>query len=54
MREKIFELIEHQNNLTVEEIMLNIGMSALLGFLIYISYYISHRGTIYKIGRAHV
>jgi len=48
MREKLFELIEHQNNLTVEEILLNIGMSALLGFLIYISYYISHRGTIYS------
>jgi len=48
MREKLFELIEHQNNLSVEEILLNIGMSALLGFLIYISYYISHRGTIYS------
>jgi len=48
MREKLFELIEHQNNLTVQEILLNIGMSALLGFLIYISYYITHRGTVYS------
>ena len=48
MREKLFELIEHQNNLTVQEILLNICMSALLGFLIYISYAISHRGTIYS------
>ncbi len=48
MKEKLFELIERQNNLTVEEILLNIGMSALLGFLIYISYAISHRGTIYS------
>ncbi len=48
MKEKLFELIEHQNNLTVEEIFLNIGMSAAIGFLIYISYVISHRGTIYS------
>ena len=48
MREKLFELIEHQNNLTVEEILLNIGMSALLGFLIYISYMLTHRGAIYS------
>ena len=48
MKEKLFELIEHQNNLTVQEILLNIGMSALLGFLIYISYFITHSGTIYS------
>lgn len=48
MREQLFELIERQNDLTVQEIMLNVGMSVLLGFLIYISYYISHRGTIYS------
>ena len=48
MKEKLFELIEHQNNLTVEQIFLNIAVSALLGFLIYISYYISHHGTIYS------
>ena len=48
MKEKLFELIEHQNNLSVEEIFLNIAMSAALGFLIYISYVISHRGTIYS------
>lgn len=48
MKEKLFDLIEHQNNLTVEEILLNIGMSALIGFLIYVSYMISHKGTIYS------
>ncbi len=48
MREKLFELIERQNNLSVQEIALNIAMSALLGFVIYISYYISHHGTIYS------
>ncbi len=48
LKEKLFELIEHQNNLTVEDILLNIGMSALIGFLIYVSYMISHRGTIYS------
>jgi uncharacterized membrane protein YhiD involved in acid resistance len=48
MKEKLIELIEHQNNLTVQEIALNIAMSALIGFLIYVSYMISHRGTIYS------
>lgn len=48
MREKLFELIEHQNNLTVQQIAMNISMSAVIGFLIYISYMISHRGTIYS------
>ncbi len=48
MKEKLFELIEHQNNLSVEEILLNIGMSAVIGFLIYISYMITHKGTIYS------
>lgn len=48
MKEKLLELIEHQNNLSVEEILLNIGMSALIGFLIYISYAFSHRGAIYS------
>lgn len=48
MKEKLFELIEHQNNLSVQEILLNIAMSAVLGFLIFISYLITHRGTIYS------
>lgn len=48
MKEKLFELIEHQNNLTIKEIILNIAMSALLGFLIFISYRITHHGTIYS------
>ena len=48
MREKLFELIGQQNDLTVQQILLNIGMSAVLGFLIYVSYFISHRGAIYS------
>ena len=48
MREKLFELIEHQASLTLEQIILNIAMSALIGFLIFISYALSHRGTIYS------
>lgn len=48
MKEKLFELIEHQNNLTIGEILLNIGISVLIGFLIYVSYMFSHRGTIYS------
>lgn len=48
MREQIYKLIENQSDLTVEQIMANIAFSAVLGFFIYLSYYISHRGTIYS------
>ena len=48
MREKLFELIEHQTSLTFEQIFLNIAVSGLIGFLIFISYAIFHRGTIYS------
>ena len=34
--------------MTPEQIVLNIGIAAVLGFFIFISYYISHRGTIYS------
>lgn len=48
MKEKILELIGHQNNLSVAQILLNIGMAAILGLLIFLSYLITHRGTIYS------
>lgn len=48
MREQLFELIEQQNSLSVEQIAMNILMSALLGMLVFISYAITHRGTIYS------
>ena len=48
MKDKLFSLFESTGELTLKEICGNIIMAALLGFLIYISYYISHRGTIYS------
>lgn len=48
MKNKLFNLFESAGELTLNVICANIIMAALLGFLIYISYYISHRGTIYS------
>ena len=48
MKEKLFNLFVSTGELTIREICGNIAMAALLGFMIYISYYISHRGTIYS------
>lgn len=48
MREQIFELIEQQNNLSLEQIVMNVVMSALIGLIIFVSYAITHRGTIYS------
>ena len=48
MRSQIFNLIEDQQTLSWEQIAANILVSGILGFLIFISYMISHRGTIYS------
>lgn len=48
MREKIFNLFSNSRDLTWEEIVLNIGIAVLIGFFIFLSYAISHRGTIYS------
>ena len=48
MRSQIFNLIKEQSTLTWEQIVANIFVSAVLGFLIFISYMISHKGTIYS------
>lgn len=48
MREKIFSLFTNPSDMTWERILMNIGVAALLGFFVFISYYISHRGTIYS------
>ena len=48
MREKIFSLFTNPSDMTWEQILMNIGVAALLGFIVFISYYISHRGTIYS------
>lgn len=48
MRNQIFNLIKDQSTLSWEQIAANILVSGILGFLIFISYMISHRGTIYS------
>ena len=48
MRETIFQLIQDQGDLSAEQIVTRIGVSALLGGVIFASYYLSHRGTIYS------
>lgn len=48
MRSQIFNLIKDQSTLSWEQIASNIIAAGILGFLIFISYMISHRGTIYS------
>ena len=48
MRSQSFNLIKDQPTLSWEQIAANILVSGILGFLIFISYMISHRGTIYS------
>lgn len=48
MKEIIYDLVRNQNTLTWQQILANILVSAILGILIYVSYYISHKGTIYS------
>ncbi len=48
MKEQIYNLFSNPNDLTLETIVINIAASTILGFFIFISYFISHRGTIYS------
>jgi len=48
MRSQIFNLIKDQSTLSWEQIAANIIVSGIIGFLIFVSYMISHRGTIYS------
>lgn len=48
MREKIYSLFTNPSDMTWEQILMNIGVAAVLGMFIFISYHISHRGTIYS------
>lgn len=48
MKEKIYSLFAEQGDMPWEQILANIGVSALIGMFIFISYAISHRGTIYS------
>ena len=48
MKDNVLELFAGQNNLTWQVILMNILFSAFLGAVIYLSYYLTHRGTIYS------
>lgn len=48
MREKIYSLFTNPSEMTWENILMNISVAAILGFFIFISYFISHKGTIYS------
>lgn len=48
MKEKIYSLFTNPSDMTPEQILMNIATAAALGLFIFISYYISHRGTIYS------
>jgi uncharacterized membrane protein len=48
MKEQILELFRGQQAITWDAILVNILFSALLGLVVYLSYYLTHRGTIYS------
>ena len=48
MKQTIFQLLKDQGDLTWEQIVTRIAVAALLGAVIFVSYYISHKGTIYS------
>lgn len=48
MKDKLFELFETNGELQIGTVALHISMAAVIGFLIFVSYYITHRGTIYS------
>ncbi len=48
MKNEILSMFQTSGQLTLQEVTVNILMSAVLGFFIFLSYSISHRGTIYS------
>lgn len=48
MKQQILELFTSPRDMAWQDILLNISISALLGFFIFLSYAISHRGAIYS------
>lgn len=48
MRDILFELFESSKALSLEEILRNLGVAAVVGLLIFMSYWLSHAGTIYS------
>lgn len=48
MKQMLFQLLKNQGDLSPEQIVIRIAMTILLGGLIFVSYFISHHGTIYS------
>lgn len=48
MKEQLFSIIKNSGEMTAQNVLLNICMAALIGGVIYFSYYLSHMGTIYS------
>ena len=48
MREKIYSLFTNPSDMTWQQILMNISAAAVLGMFVFVSYLISHRGTIYS------
>lgn len=48
MREKIYSLFTNPSDMTWKQILMNITLAAVIGFFIFVSYSISHRGAIYS------
>lgn len=48
MKQTIFQLLKEQGDLSGEQIVIRIAMTILLSVVIFVSYYLSHRGTIYS------
>ena len=48
MNKYLFEIINSAGNLSVEDIILRISVSALLGMMVFLSYRLSHSGTVYS------
>lgn len=48
MKELIYRLMENTGTLTVKEVFINISVSCIFGIIIYISYIIAHKRTIYS------
>ena len=48
MKQTIFQLLKEQGDLTLEQIFTRVGMTALLALVIFASYALTHRGTVYS------
>lgn len=48
MREYLAKVLEGGNNLTTEDMVLHVIVSCIIGFVIFLSYKLSHTGTIYS------